>query len=210
LRIRTIGPSSLLALKGDERLAEWGAISRIEIEADWSEEILDRVTGKLRESNIPLPDPSEPFDPLSPVKTLEEFGLEILQDRRMFRRIRAVYAGSDREEGPPDAELALDSVIFDMGDREVEHHEVEIEILTKEGGKAAPRMVEALMGLFPRSLRVWPHNKLAVGLALERLRRRGDPVLSVGSGALSPEAYHAVDGICRALPSRPVTEPSDS
>ena len=34
LRIRTTGPTRVLALKGGERLNEWGAITRIEIEAD--------------------------------------------------------------------------------------------------------------------------------------------------------------------------------
>lgn len=194
LRVRTIGPRRLLALKGGERLSEWGAVTRIEIEEDWSEGNFARALSKLRENNVPLPEGSRPFDLSSPVNTMDGVGLEILQDRRMFRLIRRVYSGSGQGE-TPDAELTLDTVLFNLGDRDVEHYEVEIEIRTEKGREAAKRMVEALKRLFPGALKIWPHNKLATGLALERLARRGDLDSHGGADSISPRAYEAIDKI---------------
>jgi inorganic triphosphatase YgiF len=194
LRVRTIGPRRLLALKGAEQLSEWGAVTRIEIEADWSQEILARVHQKLRENNVPLLAGSGPFDPSSPVNTMHGLGLETLQDRRMFRHIRRVYSGSGQEE-PPDVELTLDTVLFNLEDRDVEHYEVEIEIRTEKGREAAKRMVKALKRLFPSALKIWPHNKLATGLALEKLARRGDLDSHLGGQSIPPRTYEAIDKI---------------
>ncbi len=194
LRVRKIGPRRLLALKGGERPSEWGAVTRIEIEADWGKEILARVLRKLRENNVPLPEYSGPFDPSSPVNTMDGVGLELLQERRMFRLIRRVYSGSGQEE-PPDAELTLDTVLFNLKDRDAEHYEVEIEIRTEKGREAAKRIVEALKGLFPSALKIWPHNKLATGLALEKLARRGDLASHVGRQFISSRTYEAIDKI---------------
>jgi hypothetical protein len=192
LRVRMTGPRRLLALKGGERLSEWGAVTRIEIEDDWSEGFLARVLEKLRENNVPLPEDSGPFDPASLVDTMDAVGLEILQDRRMFRLIRRVYSGSGQEERP-DAELTLDTVLFTLGDRDVEHYEVEIEIRTEKGREAAKRMVEALKRIFPDALKIWPHNKLATGLALEKLAQRGDLDVNVRGQFIPPQTYEAID-----------------
>ncbi|UCE84885.1 MAG: CYTH domain-containing protein [Deltaproteobacteria bacterium] len=188
LRIRRCDGEAWIALKGPDRGAGFeGAVRRSELELPWSDASLRRVTAALGEAGVRLEGPAGPAAG-DPVATLEACGLAVIQDRETHRRVRDVRDAA----GASLAELAIDCVHHRLGDREVQLFEVEVEVT----GESDPlhAIVRALEARYPQDLRRWPHDKLATGLALQRICEAGglDPLVRADS-SLRPEGYAAID-----------------
>ena len=65
--------------------------------------------------------------------------------------------------------LAIDSVLYRPGRKEIRHHEVEIEAKMDTGVAAIMLITNGLKAMFADVLRMWDHSKLAIGFALEQL-----------------------------------------
>ena len=69
----------------------------------------------------PLPDV---LDESNPVATLQAHGFRIIQARSTHRRVRKVVAATDTE---PLAEMDIDAIQYEIGERVIACYEVEIE-----------------------------------------------------------------------------------
>jgi adenylate cyclase class IV len=171
LRLRQIGPSCLLCLKGCERVNEWGGIERLEIEETWSEKTLEAIICALDETSITIE--YKTFDNDNPVQTLDSHGLRIIQDRQTDRITRDIM-GPQRTSLKLCAEMALDTVCYRFAGRFFKHFEVEIETKTRKDEHHIETITALLKAGFPRELKRWDHNKLITGYALEALLNRGE------------------------------------
>ena len=197
LRLRQIGSCYLLCLKGCERVNEWGAIERLEIEEIWSEKTLQAIIRILDETSIPIA--CNTFDNHDPVQTLHRHDLRIIQDRetdRVTRDIRSPRGTSRRLC----AEMALDKVSYRFAGRCFKHFEVEIEAKPRAGEKHIEAITDLLKARFPQELKRWDHNKLITGYAIEALLDRGDVLCSIHDHEIIDFAgYAKIDAFIKGL-----------
>ena len=193
LRVREIGTTRWLTLKGHSQPTGWeGGVERLEIEALWSKGALTRVVKELVDRGIELLQQRQDFDDAHPLDVMASLGLEVVQDRESHRQVRNVVSAGG-ESGSVLAELAIDSVVYHFGGREICHHEVEIE--AKEGNLAVVRTVaENLVAMYRPALRRWGHSKLATGKAIEKMLSEGvlEGLLDINNN-LKPVAYDKID-----------------
>ena len=196
LRVREFGATRLLALKGPSKPTDWGGVERLEIEEPWSHDALAKVTRALRDRGIETPKQGR-FSEGHPQQVLKDLGFQVIQDRETHRQVRDI-AGADKEGSPVLAELAIDSVHYRLGGKEIRHHEVEIESKTETGVRVIAPLIAALTAMFGDVLRAWDHSKLAIGFALEEFLNRGDlEGLLDPDGNLTPAAYDQIDDYLR-------------
>jgi inorganic triphosphatase YgiF len=163
LRLRRVDGVPFVTLKAPQGQAQGGA-DRVEIERPWSREAWDTVARELARLGV---DAGAPVAwPAGPLEMLESAGLRPLQRRHTNRRRRAVEAL---------AELALDSVAYELADRPARIAQVELEARSEAADLAA--LAAALSPSFPE-LVPWPYGKLATGLALEAALRDGTVTLA--------------------------------
>jgi inorganic triphosphatase YgiF len=196
LRLRHGGSRWLLALKGRARPVPGGGVERVEIEGSADDPNLsariDTALGGI-EAWKRLRDLGS-----EPLATLLDAGFGTIQERVTHRRSRDVL-GTD---GAVLAHLAIDSVTYRVQERDVRHHEVEVE--TAKGGDPAHlgRITRALAAAFESELRPCTHSKLAIGLGLQSLAestklfgdhaksRSLEPVIGVNDeGDMTTQAY---------------------
>ncbi|MGH2723711.1 MAG: CYTH domain-containing protein [Actinomycetota bacterium] len=163
LRVREVDGATLLTLKGSSRTTGHGTHQRLEIEEPWSEPALARAMEELRTMGVPL---EVRAGGATPVEALESVGLRVVQDRETERTVRHVLA-----DGPA-AELAIDRVTYHLGEAAPRLLEVEVEAKRPGASGVLHDVIDALDHEWPE-LRRWPHSKLAIGKALERLLREG-------------------------------------
>jgi hypothetical protein len=186
LRIRIENDLSLVTLKGPKTRLRSGVSIRAELEAAWSPEALERVRGLLAEAGIHL---GEAPDMVDPAGSLRAAGLTPLQIRRTRRHARDVVDTS----GIPFAELALDVVTYEIGAREIRHHELEIEADNVAHAASLGILAQDLLARFGDMLRLWRSGKLATGLAVQELLREGNLDDHVTDCDLRPSAYDLVE-----------------
>jgi len=192
LRVREIGAAHWITLKGQSQPSDWGGVDRLEIEVPWSKDALTRVVQELVDRGIELLRQRQDFDDAHPLDVMASLGLEVVQDRESHRQVRNVVSAGG-ESGSVLAELAIDSVVYHFGGREICHHEVEIE--AKEGNLAVVRTVaENLVAMYRPALRRWGHSKLATGKAIEKMLSEGvlEGLLDINNN-LKPVAYDKID-----------------
>ena len=97
LRLRTVGARRSITLKGPSRLSGRGDARRLELEAPWSYEAIERIRDELSGRGMVLGEPAYRHD--DPEKTMASMGLEPLQRRKIVRRKRAILGVHDRS-GP--------------------------------------------------------------------------------------------------------------
>jgi hypothetical protein len=91
------------------------------------------------------------------------------------------------------AELAVDAVVFDLGGRPVEHHEIEIEAKAEDAEAAVATLAGSLERRFRPALRPWPLGKLATGAAIARLiAEQGPEAVLTAEGRVRPSAYESI------------------
>jgi inorganic triphosphatase YgiF len=189
LRVRAIGAAHWITLKGPSRPTDWGGMERLEIEAPWSRDTLTNVVRELANRGIELMEKRQGFDRAHPLEVMSGLGLIVIQDRETHRQIRNIVSvGAERSAVL--AELAIDYVVYHFSDRQIGHHEVEIEAKAKGGSTASKTVIENLVATYGPALRRWDHGKLATGRAIERmLRERALQGLVDANDNLKPGAY---------------------
>lgn len=197
LRVREIGESRWITLKGRSQPTDWGGVERLEIEALWSEDALTRVVKELMDRGIKMLQQRRDFDYASPLNVMTSLGLEVVQDRRSHRKVRNIVLRGE-ESSRVLAELAIDSVVYHFGNQEICHHEVEIEAKVGDGSTAVKTVIESLVVMYGSMLRRWDYGKLATGKAIEKLLSEGaiERLLGVNN-SLKPVAYDKIDEYLR-------------
>jgi inorganic triphosphatase YgiF len=175
LRLRRVDGVPFVTLKASRGWAQGGA-DRVEIERSWSRDAWDTVARELMRLGVEVPAPDGSDDPL---EALASAGLLPLQRRHTQRRRRAV---EDL------AELALDSVAYELADRTARIAQVELEARSPEADLEA--LAGALSADFPELI-PWPYGKLGTGLALEAAL--GDGTLTLApDGWVRPGGFDAL------------------
>lgn len=187
LRLREGGGRRLLALKGEERSGRGGR-ERLELELSWSTRALDRVCAALRDAGNGLASSPPAAGAGDPAATLRDLDLSLVQQLETHRRRRLFISGA----GAALAELDIDCVTYRVGDGIVRLHEVEIEVRDRRFDLAAA--TSCLRARVP-ALVPWPHNKLAIGIALSRAAAAGWLARAADDGL----STHALEEIERAL-----------
>jgi CYTH domain len=200
LRIREVGRTQLITVKGPMRRTTWGAVERLEIEEVWSAESLRRAMEEIRGETFLLPVNESEFDWISPVEVMKRAGLEVLQRRETFRHVREILSGTghtDRRIG----ELAIDSGIYHFLNLDVLHYEVEIESKGEEEAEMLKAVLDGLVSAYGEDLLPWEWNKLSTGLALETiLGRLPREALLDENNVVLPKTYELIDRELRQLP----------
>jgi inorganic triphosphatase YgiF len=174
LRIRRVDGVALLTMKSPLR-REGGVATRIEIEEPWSAAALRRA---MTELDLASGEPAA----TDPEAALHELGFRPVQRRSTARERRAVIDAGGRAI----AELALDTVSYDLPAGAVRLCEIEVE--SRAGNADVGPILDALAARFG-ALVPWPQGKLATGLAAERALRDG----SLTPGTLTPASLDALE-----------------
>lgn len=173
LRLREIGGTSWITLKGPSQPTGWGSgVERLEIEVEWSKGALTGIVEELRARGVEILPQWQDSDDAYPLAVMAGLGLEVIQDREGHRQLWNIVAG-DRSS-PVLAELALDFVVFNFSGQQVCYHEVEIEAKGEGGPAVIQAMVESLVVMVGPVLRTWDYGKLATGKAIEGLLKTGE------------------------------------
>lgn len=198
LRIRKVGDHQYITMKGDSRPTVWGGHSRLEIEQAWSKAALITIMQELNDRKIQLPQLDDQWDFFDSQKVLNKIGLEIIQQRCNQRRIRNIVS-SRNKTSPVLAEMAIDTVAFQIEGQIVHLHELEIESKSAEGVKAVEEIVGELLKKYELILRKWDHSKLATGKAIEKLFETGILDYFVDDFSnLTPAGYDKIDAYLKS------------
>jgi inorganic triphosphatase YgiF len=174
LRVRRMDEAILLTRKSPGHRSG-GVTTRVEIEAPWSPQALQRVVSELETIGDAAWAPS-PEDAFGAV------GLRPVQ-RRTTNRVRRAVLDDD---GRTIAELALDSVSYDLTGGPARLCEAEVEARAEDA--AVGPILDALAARFD-ALAPWPHSKVATGFAADRALRAG----AIDGGELTPPALDVLD-----------------
>jgi hypothetical protein len=196
LRLRQIESKRWITFKGPSRTDEEGFASRLEVEAEWSDQALTETLNQLAKSGIELPRKANAGDRSDPLDLFNALGLVVVQDRETLRRVRDVVPLAD-DGALAAAQLVIDSVSYRFHEKDVRHSEVEIEALTSDGVRVLKTVAESLRDRFGVALRRWNHSKLATGWAIENLWHDLDMAGCIKDGRLLPAAYEHIDRFLR-------------
>ncbi|MBI4965586.1 MAG: CYTH domain-containing protein [Desulfomonile tiedjei] len=186
LRIRRSRSDIWITLKGPSHPTEWGGLERLEMEALWSPDALDRVLRELQRLGLLRRADVEDFDPVGPLETMKSLGFTIIQKRSLLRRCKAV---TDRKGGSQIAELAIDDVTYQFASGGILHSEVEIEAKGANTANAVRALADGLIERYGPELQRWRHGKLATGHAIEELVLAGRLNDLMNGHRLRPAAY---------------------
>ncbi len=193
IRIRDTGRQVLLALKGPPTKTDWGAIQRMEIEAPWSKEAVQKITDEIGDGTIAarLADWDFEQDPAPDI--MLKLGLRAVQSRETRRQARHVLV-SKKKSVEVIAELAIDSVTYHFDGQDVRHYEVEVEEKTFGRHEQIRDVLDHLITKFGIRLREWDQDKLSTGMAIQEILRRGEMrELLTADNAMTPAAYDKLD-----------------
>ncbi len=190
LRIRHQDSGYSLTMKRNPRLFTWRRNERQELEIPWSQSSLKRILEELTSEGIRLPNPTLTGESY-PIEVVKSTGLLVAQDRETRREASNVLP--ERGEHLPLAELAVDSVRYNLATQTVGLCEVEIEAKSREGRKILETIVKALQDRFGTDLRPWKHGKLVTGRAVKRLLEKGELQGLIEGGFLKPGAFEKID-----------------
>lgn len=202
LRLRLYCGRLFITLKGPREAVSPLAVKRLELEMPWSLAAVRSVIYNLnRIANTALVEcPKEDlrfqFD--NPQDALLNAGLRVIQRRTTIRQILTISLHNQSGEGPL-AELMIDRVRFDIRNRSIMHHEIEIEqkvigtsVLDDVGGE--------LVSMFGDALQPWRYSKLRTGIAVGRLIDIAelDQVIDEQNN-LTSDAYKRIDRLLRNM-----------
>ena len=200
LRTRRTGGQLFISMKSNpQRMAGMG-LRRKEFESLWSYKSLGRVAKALKTLELPE---NKTLGTLPPSKVLARMGLEVVQERHTTRDVRDIL---DRGWSKTRiAELDIDRVTF-LGKPRVQIFEVEIEAKAAGSLKSVQDVAAELESSYSGFLRVWPHGKLATGLAIQRLWNAGRLTHYLENERLKPGAFDAID---RTIATGQSKDPTD-
>jgi len=190
LRVRRQEGASWLTMKKNPGPFSWRRDERQELEIPWSQSSLDRILQELGRNGINLP-AAKITEESDPVETLKSSGLVVTQDRETRRESSNVLPQAG--EQVPLAEMAVDSVQYNLAAQTVSLCEVEIESKSNEGRKVLDAVKKSLQGRFGAELRPWKHGKLVTGKAIRKLLENGELEGQLEGGFLKPESFDKID-----------------
>ncbi len=193
LRLRECGSRSLITLKGPSRRDGAAGVRRTEIEEAWSKGALKKILSILKGQGVKLPGKIVfgPWD--DPRETLTSLGFQQIQQRTTERHPRDVIA-KGFERGPVVAELSTDRTRFQVGDKRIQHFEVEIEAKGPAGWPAIAELLDALLFQHKDVLRPWDYGKLVTGNAIQALHASTGLLDRLGEDqALDRKAYDLLE-----------------
>jgi inorganic triphosphatase YgiF len=188
LRCRFVGSDCLITLKGKTELKSWGGIQRLEIEKQCSKASLESIRDKLKALGVTLADGLVVYSMENPLKSMQNMGLQVIQDRRTLRHSRSIIssAKSKRLLG----EISVDRVTYLYSAIRIIHHEIEIEAKGNDGIKAVQRIAQQLKNQLPQELRFESFSKLTLGILLEKFSDKNNILPYLDQfGQLLPSAY---------------------
>lgn len=191
LRLRALGATTLIGVKGPRRSTSTRTEDRLEQERPFSAEAVDELRRRI---GLPRPAAaSTEADSSDPDAFLEALlGVRVIQRRETVRLLRDVF-DSREASGPVLAKLSLDRVRFEVADHDVRHYEIEVEAKrTGRGTNAARDIAAELMARYPDELAEWPHGKLPTGKAIEELLIGGELAELAPDGTLTARAYEQI------------------
>jgi inorganic triphosphatase YgiF len=165
LRVREVGAKRLITMKGPVLLNRDGVRERLELEMPWSRQSLDQALAVLSSNRLRVKQ-DDLFEEDSPESTLTGLGFRVVQ-RRSNRRMTREVASHDEPEQVL-AELAIDTVVYELDPYLIHHHEVEVESKSEPGKHALATICRDLYDIF-EELRRWGYGKLVTGRAIEKL-----------------------------------------
>jgi inorganic triphosphatase YgiF len=189
LRVREVGAKRLITMKGPVLLNRDGVRERLELEMPWSRQSLDQALAVLSSNRLRVKQ-DDLFEEDSPESTLTGLGFRVVQ-RRSNRRMTREVASHDEPEQVL-AELAIDTVIYELDPYLIHHHEVEVESKSEPGKHALATICRDLCDIF-EELRRWGYGKLVTGRAIEELLRKKELAAKPGEEyRLKPEDYATI------------------
>jgi len=130
------------------------------------------------------------FEEDSPERTLTGLGFRIVQRRQTRRLTRDVASDAEPEQAL--AELAIDTVVYELDPYRIRHHEVEVEAKSERGKHALATICDDLCDMF-EELRRWGYGKLVTGRAIEELLGKREIAAEPGEEyRLSPGDYATI------------------
>ena len=203
LRIRTVeGETPKITLKVLKK-ATSSHSERVEIERLWSlesfGEIMNELSSQLKEHALERP---ANFNNEDPENILTSIKLVKIQERRTERNtIDAINSLN----GEFEFEFAIDITFYHLNSSYRHYGIMELEIESKKKGnyEILDRLVDQLITDHQSIFRLWPHSKLATGLAMETLLSRME--LKVGEdfdndGLLTLSGAKKIDSFMKLEP----------
>jgi inorganic triphosphatase YgiF len=189
LRLREVGAKSWITVKGPVVLDRNGVRERLELELPWSRDTLDQALAVLSSNRLRVTQ-DDLFEEDSPEHTMTKLGFRPIQQRQNRRLTRDVV--SDPEPTQALAELAIDTVVYELDLYRIRHHEIEVESKSEKGKSALPTICSDLCDAF-EELRPWAFGKLVTGRAIEELLRSKEIDAKPGEEyRLKPEDYDTI------------------
>ena len=189
LRIRVVGALTLVTFKGPAVRGPSGTMEREELEGAPDEDFFSFLVSMIISLGVHL-NKNFKWDP-DPHELLTNLGLVPIQRRTTTRVIRSLCHKNSLEPG---VELALDTVLYKIGNFDVTHMEIEVELMKGGSGHHYQKLVLSLGEAFLPIARVWMVDKLALGFWLEEYNNLGLLQGFVDSkGRLGEKAYELIE-----------------
>ncbi len=168
LRIRVPGSGTLVTLKGPPILGTSGALERDEFESFPDDGFFSFLVKKIVSLGLNLSE--KPKLGADPHDFLTSLGLIPIQKRMTVRLIRRLYPPNGIN---PMVELALDTVRYEIGNFEVTHREIEVELMKGCSAHDYEKLILSLKEAFLPMSRIWGVDKLALGFWLKEYYGKG-------------------------------------
>ena len=189
LRIRVVGALTLVTFKGPAVRGPSGTMEREEFEGAPDEDFFSFLVSRIISLGVHL-NKNFKWDP-DPHELLTNLGLVPIQRRTTTRVIRSLCHKNSLEPG---VELALDTVLYKIGNFAVTHREIEVEMMKGGSAHHYQKLVLSLGEAFLPIARVWMVDKLALGFWLEEYNNLGLLQGFVDSnGRLGEKAYELIE-----------------
>jgi len=174
LRIRSIGETPKITLKVLKKITASHS-ERVEIERSWSresfDEIMKELSSQLRVHVLERSESSGSFINEDPENILTSLKFVKIQERKTERNIiNAINSLSSELE----FEFAIDRTFYRLNSSYKNYGLMELEIESKKTGnyEILDSLVNELISDHQPIFILWPHSKLATGLAMETLLSR--------------------------------------
>jgi hypothetical protein len=175
-RIREVNNNKFLTIKipSLQQLQQESSSLRSdeEIEVEWSKDKLLEIFHILEKRRIYTLQSDENiyFNNLNVIYTMRKLGFSVIQNRHTQRRIKNIIKSEKKNELL--AEMAIEQVIFHIGNDDVYHYDIEIEDKSSDGSHARIFLINKLLSSdYGKMLIKWKYGKISIGKGLEILIR---------------------------------------
>jgi predicted adenylyl cyclase CyaB len=162
-----------------------------EIEVEWSKDELLEIFQILEKRGMYTLQSDENiyFNNLNVIDTMRKLGLSVIQNRHTQRRIKNIVKSETTNELL--AEMAIEQVIFHIGNDDVYHYDIEIEDKSSGGSHARIFLIKELLSSeYSKILIKWKYGKISIGKGLEVLIRSKE---LENKFSLTPDVYKRIE-----------------